>query len=325
MGVMMGCGVGVIAKNILPKAVSLVRDTRGSVAVARVEAASPTAADEAAAPGARRRRRLTAGLAALAAAAVALLACFALGLGAVPSVIVVLLAFVTCAMSAQSVGQTGIDPMEIFGLIVLLAVAALSDVAQVQLFFVAGVVAVACGLAGDIMNDFKAGHVLGTDPRAQWIGQAVGGVLGAVVAVAVMAVLLAAYGPDAFGLQGTFVAAQASVVATMVAGIPSVPAFLVGLAVGFALYLLGAPAMMLGLGIYLPFYMSLTAFLGAMAKMAYDAVCARRRAKLPPDEAAARLKAQDETGLVVASGLLGGESVVGVVIALAAVAAGLGA
>lgn len=325
MGVMMGCGVGVIAKNILPKAVSLVRDTRGSVAVARVEATSPTAADEAAAPGARRRRRLTAGLAALAVAAVALLACFALGLGAVPSVIVVLLAFVTCAMSAQSVGQTGIDPMEIFGLIVLLAVAALSDVAQVQLFFVAGVVAVACGLAGDIMNDFKAGHVLGTDPRAQWIGQAVGGVLGAVVAVAVMAVLLAAYGPDAFGLQGTFVAAQASVVATMVAGIPSVPAFLVGLAVGFALYLLGAPAMMLGLGIYLPFYMSLTAFLGAMAKMAYDAVCARRRAKLPPDEAAARLKAQDETGLVVASGLLGGESVVGVVIALAAVAAGLGA
>ena len=325
MGVMMGCGVGVIAKNILPKAVSLVRDTRGSVAVARVEAASPAAADEAAAPGARRRRRLTAGLAALAVAAVALLACFALGLGAVPSVIVVLLAFVTCAMSAQSVGQTGIDPMEIFGLIELLAVAALSDVAQVQLFFVAGVVAVACGLAGDIMNDFKAGHVLGTDPRAQWIGQAVGGVLGAVVAVAVMAVLLAAYGPDAFGLQGTFVAAQASVVATMVAGIPSVPAFLVGLAVGFALYLLGAPAMMLGLGIYLPFYMSLTAVLGATAKMAYDAVCARRRAKLPPDEAAARLKAQDETGLVVASGLLGGESVVGVVIALAAVAAGLGA
>ena len=327
MGVMMGCGVGVIAKNILPKAVSLLKDTRGSVAVNLGNAGSPApvAGEAPGSPATRRQRRLTAGLAALAVAAVALLLCFALGLGALPSVVVVLLAFVTCAMSAQSVGQTGIDPMEIFGLIVLLAVAALSDVAQVQLFFVAGVVAVACGLAGDIMNDFKAGHVLGTDPRAQWIGQAVGGVLGAVVAVAVMAVLLAAYGPDAFGLQGTFVAAQASVVATMVAGIPSVPAFLAGLAVGFALYLLGAPAMMLGLGIYLPFYMSLTAFLGAMAKMAYDAVCTRRRALLPPDEVAAKRKAQEETGLVVASGLLGGESVVGVVIALAAVVAGLGA
>ncbi len=77
----------------------------------------------------------------------------------------VLLAWVATAMSAQSVGQTGIDPMEIFGLIVLLAVAAVADVPQVQLFFVAGVVAVACGLAGDVMNDFHAGHVLGTSPR----------------------------------------------------------------------------------------------------------------------------------------------------------------
>ncbi|MFQ9180181.1 MAG: OPT/YSL family transporter [Eggerthella lenta] len=104
----------------------------------------------------------------------------------------VLLAFVATAMSAQSVGQTGIDPMEIFGLIVLLAVAAVSSVPQVQLFFVAGIVAVACGLAGDVMNDFHAGHVLGTSPKAQWIGQAIGAVLGALVAVAVMAILASA-------------------------------------------------------------------------------------------------------------------------------------
>ena len=153
-------------------------------------------------------------------AAVALLACFALGLGAVPSVIMVLLAFVTCAMSAQSVGQTGIIYMEIFGLIVLLAVAALSDVAQVQLFFVAGVVAVACGLAGDIMNDFKAGHVLGTDPRARWIGQAVGGVLGAVVAVAVMAVLWPPTGPTRSAWWARSSRRQASVVATHGGGHP---------------------------------------------------------------------------------------------------------
>ena len=111
----------------------------------------------------------------------------------------------------------------------------------------------------------------------------------------------------------------------MVSGIPSVPAFAIGLAAGFALYLAGAPAMMLGLGIYLPFYMSLTAFLGAMAKVAYDAVCARRRKKLAPGERAAREKAQTETGLVISSGLLGGESIVGVLVALAAVATGLGA
>ena len=120
-----------------------------------------------------------AGLFALAAAVVAVLVGFVLGLGPVPAVIVVLLTFVTTIMSAQSCGQTGIDPMEIFGLIVLLVVAALGQSTQVQLFFVAGIVAVACGLAGDVMNDFKAGHMLGTDARAQWLGQALGGVLGA--------------------------------------------------------------------------------------------------------------------------------------------------
>ncbi|MFR1640454.1 MAG: OPT/YSL family transporter, partial [Eggerthellaceae bacterium] len=162
---------------------------------------------------------------------------------------------VATAMSAQSVGQTGIDPMEIFGLIVLLAVAAVSDLPQVQLFFVAGIVAVACGLAGDVMNDFHAGHVLGTSPKAQWIGQAMGAVLGAFVAVAVMAVLVSAYGPESFGPTASFVSAQ-SVVATMVSDIPSVPAFAIGLAAGFVLYLLNFPAMMLGLGITYPLHVA---------------------------------------------------------------------
>lgn len=323
MGVMMGAGLGVIFKNILPKAFRMLKDTRGAVTFGAATADGDAPVQP---KGAKRSRlRLSAGLAACAVAAVALLICFGLQLGPVPAVIVVALAWVATAMSAQSVGQTGIDPMEIFGLIVLLAVAAVSSLPQVQLFFVAGIVAVACGLAGDVMNDFHAGHVLGTSPKAQWIGQAIGAVIGAVVAVAVMAVLVSAYGPESFGPTASFVSAQASVVATMVSGIPSIPAFALGLALGFGLYLLNFPAMMLGLGIYLPFYMSFTAFLGAMAKVVYDAVCKRRRAKLAPEAAAEKEKAQGETGLIVSSGLLGGESIVGVLVALAAVAAGLGA
>ncbi|MEG1492882.1 MAG: OPT/YSL family transporter [Gordonibacter sp.] len=321
MGVMMGAGLGVIFKNILPKAIKMLKDTKGSITLG----AAAGTDDLPASGGARRRMRISAGLAACGVAAVALLICFGLQLGPIPALIVVALTWVATAMSAQSVGQTGIDPMEIFGLIVLLAVAAVSNVPQVQLFFVAGIVAVACGLAGDVMNDFHAGHVIGTSPKAQWVGQAIGAVLGAVVAVAVMAVLVGAYGPESFGPQGSFVAAQASVVATMVSGIPSVPAFAIGLAAGLGLYLLGFPSMMLGLGIYLPFYLSFSAFLGAMVKVAYDLVCKRRRAKLSPEEAAAKEKAQTETGLVVSSGVLGGESIIGVLVAFAAVFMGMGA
>lgn len=335
MGVMMGCGVAVIVKDVLPKGVRLLRGAskRGSSGAGSVfgaTAAASAAASRKAAGGAtggaiaQRRRKLTV-LGVLAVAAVALILCFVLGLGPVASVVVVALVWVTCAMAAQSVGQTGIDPMEIFGLIVLLGVAAVSSLPQVQLFFVAGVIAVGCGLAGDVMNDFHAGHVLGTSPEAQWKGQAIGGILGAVVATGVMLVLVEAYGTGAFGPDGTFVAAQASVVATMVSGIPSVPAFALGLIVGFALYFAKFPAMMLGLGIYLPFYMSFSAFLGAVVKLVWDAVAKRRREKLPEEERAVAEARSEETGLVVASGVLGGESIVGVVIAFLAVAAGLGA
>ena len=299
MGLMMGSGVGVVAKDILPHAARVLR---------RRHAAGEK--DEAAATGSW--GHLERGTLALMVAAAALLMCIGLGLGPVVAVVVVLLAFVTTIMSAQSVGQTGIDPMEIFGLIVLLAVAAFSSASQVQLFYVAGVVAVACGLAGDVMSDFKTGSIIGSSPRAMWVGQAIGALLGTVVAVAVLCTLVAAYGTSAFGPGELFVSAQASVVATMVSGIPSVPAFVIGLLGGVALYWAGLPAMMFGLGVYLPFYMSLTAAIGAGAKWVYERVCAARG-----------VEDSEEKGVVVASGVLGGESIVGVAIALASVVAGL--
>ena len=298
MGLMMGSGIGVVLKDILPHAAHVLRGKR-------------SAGEAAANSGWSRLER---GTLALMVAAAALLVCIGLGLGPVVAVVVVLLAFVTTIMSAQSVGQTGIDPMEIFGLIVLLAVAAFSSASQVQLFYVAGVVAVACGLAGDVMSDFKTGAIIGTSPRAMWMGQAVGALLGTVVAVAVLVTLFSAYGPGAFGSGQMFVSAQASVVATMVSGIPSVPGFVIGLLGGIALYWAGLPAMMFGLGVYLPFYMSLTATLGAVVRWVYERVC---RARGVADS--------EEKGVVAASGVLGGESIVGVVIALASVVSGLAA
>ena len=310
MGLMMGSGIAVVLKDILPEVAGIVRGL-----------AADNASDTDSQSLVTGSLKLDAGILGLAAAAVAVIIAIALDLGPVPAVVVTLLTFVTTIMSAQSCGQTGIDPMEIFGLIVMLIVAAFAQLAQVKLFFIAGVVAVACGLAGDVMNDFKAGAVLGTDPRAQWVGQAIGGVVGALVAAAVMMALVTAYGTDAFGPDKSFVAAQASVVATMVSGIPSVPWFVGGLAAGIVLYWVGLPAMMVGLGVYLPFYMSLTAFLGSVVKLAYDKWAARRDAAagLSAEEKAAKDAAFQEQGLVVASGLLGGESIVGVILAFISV------
>ena len=314
MGLMMGSGIGVVVRDILPAAFRSAHNGRRD--------------DNHAGAPARAFGKLDRSVLALFVAAAALLVCLVLGLSPIACAVAVALAFVTTIMSAQSVGQTGIDPMEIFGLIVLLVIAALGESDQVRLFFVAGVVAVACGLAGDVMSDFKTGKIIGTDPRAMWIGQAIGALIGCAVSVAVMCALLNAYGADAFGPGKLFVSAQASVVATMVSGIPSVPAFVLGLVAGVALYCLGIPSMMLGLGVYLPFYMTLSASLGAAVKIAYDRVASIRNTRASGDATAnantdAGETSHEETGIIVASGVLGGESIVGVIIALASVASGL--
>ena len=327
MGLMMGSGAGVVIKDVtLP----LLGRGRARVAVGKGSGEGLSQVPhEPKAPVAPSSELRTArserpssgtiltrdrGLLALMVAAAALVLCFMLGFSPLVCLVVVALSFVTAVMSAQSVGQSGIDPMEIFGLIVLLFVAAFSASTRVQLFFVAGVIAVACGLAGDVMSDFKTGQIIGTDPHAMWAGQAIGALLGTFVAVGAMAALVGAYGTDAFGADALFVAAQANVVATMVSGIPSTAAFAVGLAVGAALYLAGIPSMMLGLGVYLPFYMSISTVAGAVVRWVWDRVRAARGA----DTAQA-----EEAGVVVASGVLGGESIVGVIIAFASVAAGL--
>lgn len=312
MGLMMGSGVGVVVRDILPQAVSLFRANKvGESAVAGSSAVgSPAAGETSASP--RLLSKFDAGALGLIAAAAALVICLVLGIPVLATLVILVLAFVTAIMSAQSVGSTGIDPMEIFGLIVLLVVAAVSPgIPQVKLFFVAGVVAVACGLAGDVMSDFKTGAIIGTSPRAMWGGQAVGALLGTVVATVVMSALVGAYGVDAFGPGKEFVSAQASVVATMISGIPNMPAFIGGLVAGIVLHCLRVPAMMIGLGVYLPFYMSLSAALGA----AIHAIYVR---------ATAGKANADEAGTLVASGILGGESIVGVVIALMSVISGLG-
>lgn len=308
MGLMMGSGVGVVVRDILPQAAEMIRSTCERKAHEGADSEGPGVQGAAFMRG---MSKMDAGGLGLITAAAALVLCFMLGLPLVAVVAIVLLAFVTAIMSAQSVGSTGIDPMEIFGLIVLLIVAAIApSIPQVKLFFVAGVIAVACGLAGDVMSDFKTGAIIGTDPRAMWGGQAIGSLLGTVVAVLVIGALVGAYGVDAFGPGKLFVSAQASVVATMVSGIPNVPAFSLALLAGVVLHCLRIPAMMLGLGVYLPFYMSFSAFLGTLVKFAYDRLTAGK-------------EGADEVGIMVASGVLGGESIVGVIIAFASVLGGL--
>ena len=220
------------------------------------------------------------------------------------SIVTVFGVWLVTSMSCQTVGMSAINPMEVFAIVILLLAKLVSpSITEVSAILIAAVVATACGLVGDVMNDFKAGDILRTSPKAQWFAELIGGLVGAVVSAVVILAIVMAYGKEAFGNPELFPAAQASAVAAMAGGIAHVPTFLIGLVVAAILYVIGFyPVMTFGLGVYLPFYLSFTAFVGAAIRFGLD--------KIHPKFE------KDGKGTIIAAGLLGGEAVVGVVIAI---------
>ncbi len=234
-----------------------------------------------------------------AATALAFILSIASGLPIIPSILLIGGVFVVSIMAATITGQTGINPMEIFGIIVLLGVRIFVDIDGTEALFIAACVAVASGFSGDLFNDYKAGQVLGTNPKAQLVSQIVGGVFGTVVAAISLFAIINQFGE--VGPDTALPAGQAVGVTAMISGIGSPVVFGIAVAVGAALYLLGLPTATLGIGLFLPFTISSAVFLGGVIRFITDKI---------------RKNKADENGNVAASGLLGGEGITGVAIAL---------
>ena len=208
--------------------------------------------------------------------------------------------YLTTYLSGMLTGQTGVNPMEIFAILVLLAASAIFSPTIGAAFSIAGVTAVACGLTGDVMNDLRSGSLIGTRPRYQIIAEGIGGVIGAIVAAVALEVLAASMG--GFGTEA-LPAPQAAAVAAMAGGLDSPAAFAIGTIIGMILFLTGLPSATLGLGVYLPTYISSAMALGAVI-MAIAGKFGRNKEK------------SQENAALISSGLLGGEGITGVIIAI---------
>lgn len=273
IGLMVGTGFGVLIKGILPKLKTMIKSIGGG--------------------------RFPRFLFPIISAVVVTILSGIAGLNILTSIILIFGTWFTTAMAASLTGQTGINPMEIFGVIILLLIKALGLESGEELFLVAATVAVAAGLCGDIFNDFKVGKAVGTKPKNQFIAESIGAFIGAFVSVGVLYILYRAYG--AFGTGTPLIAPQAGVVAAMVKGLPSVNGFIIGVIVGFLLYILKIPAMTLGIGVYLPAFISVTVFIGGFIHFIVGKI---KRSGI-------------EKGQIIASGLLGGEGITAVIIAIA--------
>ena len=178
---------------------------------------------------------------------------------------------------------------------------------------VAAVVSVACSVSGSLIQDFKAGQMLGGTP---WKMQAVEIVAVAILAFFLMGPIIALHQANLAtgGIGGRALPApQAGLMAQLAKGIVGGEMAWgllgIGAAFGIALLLCGARSpMLIAVGMYLPFDTSSAMFVGGLIKLVADKLVANRTEEQ-------RLRVE-ERGTLLASGMVAGEAIVGILLAV---------
>jgi putative OPT family oligopeptide transporter len=243
------------------------------------------------------------------------------------TIIMVILGFLFAAVAGYLVGLIGSSNNPISGLTLsTLIIAALlmlmlnvtGGAGIAGVLAVAGVVCCACGIAGDMMQDLKVGHVLGGTPWRMEVGEIIGVIPAALVLPAVLLALDRAYEIGSAQLA----APQANLMAMMTQGIVggemSWPLVIAGMLFTVALILIKAPSpMLIAVGMYLPFYATAGIFVGGIFRWILDSILERKKMN-----DAKRLRAEN-AGVLISSGLIAGGALTAVVIAFIVLGYGL--
>lgn len=193
----------------------------------------------------------------------------------------------------------------------------MSEAMKTGVLAVLGVATVVCcvaGVAGDMAQDWKVGHMLGGTPWKMEVGGFIGVIAASLFLVSIITLL---HQTTPGGIGGDALPApQAGLMATTAKGIISgqLPweLILMGMLFALALIFVGVPSpMLVAVGMYLPFTTIMAIFTGGLIQWAGSKVAARMGAK--------DAKAQEEVsnrGLLVASGFVAGEALMGIVLAI---------
>jgi len=241
------------------------------------------------------------------------------GIRAAAAICVVVFAFFFVTVASRIVGLVGVTSNPTSGM----TIAALLGTASIFLMFgwtdtmgkaaaltVGCVVAIAASISGDTSQDLKTGFLLGATPRKQQTSELIG-VLTSAVFVCLTVLALG----KGFGFGSTELPApQATLMKLVIDGVldQNLPWALVAIGAGIAIVceLARIPSLPFAVGVYLPVSTMTPIFVGGLIRLWME-----RKAK---DESQAANRR--ERGILLGSGFVGGEGLLGVGIALVAVA-----
>lgn len=255
------------------------------------------------------------------------------------SLIMVVAGFLFSSVAGYMAGLVGSSNNPISGvtiatiltsaLILLALMGSGAEGGPVAAILIGSVVACAAAIAGDNMQDLKAGHILGATPFRLQIMQMVGVVTAAFTLPWVLNLLHTAYGfgPKTLENPDALTAPQATLMASVAEGVfggglPWTMVF-IGAIIGVLIIILDQyqasrgsefrfPVLAVAVGLYLPFELDSTIMLGGIIAL----IVGRYQNSNPVKDFKMAVQRSDRSGLLFASGLITGEALLGILIAL---------
>lgn len=233
----------------------------------------------------------------------------------VAALCVVVFAFFFVTVASRIVGLVGVTSNPTSGMtiaallgtsMIFLALGWTDMIGKATALTVGCVVAIAASISGDTSQDLKTGFLLGATPKRQQVGELLG-VLTSAAFVCLSVMLLArTFG---FGTE-ELPAPQATLMKLVIEGVldQQLPWVLVAIGAGIAIAceLLKIPSLPFAVGVYLPVSTMVPVFFGGMLRWF-----------LTKDQSGEEKDARTERGILLGSGFVGGEGLLGVALAAA--------
>ena len=235
------------------------------------------------------------------------------------TVVMIILGFLFAAVAGYLVGLLGSSNNPISGLtlstlliaaILMVGIGVTGPAGILGVLGVAGVVCCAAGVAGDMLQDLKVGHILGGTPWKMELGEIIGVVVAALVLILPMMVMDQVYEIGSAALPAPQAGLMALMAQGIVGGEMAWPLVMAGMFLAFGLILINSPSpMLIAVGMYLPFSSTAAIFVGGIIAWMLSRALAARNA----GEAA--VTRANNTGVLLSSGFIAGEALMAVLLA----------
>lgn len=233
--------------------------------------------------------------------------------------VMIVLGFLFTAVAGYLVGLVGSSNNPISGLtlsallisaVLMVAIGVTGPSGVMGVLGVAGVVCCAAGIAGDMTQDLKVGHILGGTPWRMQAGEIIGVIIASMVLVWPMIAMDKVYHIGSEALPAPQAGLMALMAKGIVGGEMAWPLVIAGMFLAIGLILVKAPSpMLVAVGMYLPFHSTAAIFVGGIIKWILDKRLAAKNASV--DEATTA----NNTGVLISSGLIAGEALMAVILA----------